>query len=142
MQTIDPTPIEISRFIGNMHDTRMWETITNRKMALPFCDHCNAAVYPPFGSCAGCLRAELPWRTLSGRGKIVSWTRFHRSYLPAYPAPHVVIAVELEEGAIMISNLVGPSPEDDLWIGQHVVMRYLDRHGTVLPVFEIVSAAS
>ncbi|MGI4942873.1 MAG: Zn-ribbon domain-containing OB-fold protein, partial [Janthinobacterium lividum] len=34
---------------------------------------------------------------------LLSWTTFHRQYLPAFPPPHTVVAIRLEEGPIMAS---------------------------------------
>jgi hypothetical protein len=38
------------------------------------------------------------WGDIDGKGRVLSWTTFHRGYLPAYPAPHTVVAVELDAG--------------------------------------------
>jgi uncharacterized OB-fold protein len=42
---------------------------------------------------------------VSGKARLLSWTTFHRQYLPAYPSPTTCVAVELEEGPIMIANV-------------------------------------
>jgi uncharacterized OB-fold protein len=70
---------------------------------------------------------------VSGRGKIVSWVVFHRHYLPAYPPPYNAIAVRLEEGVTMISNLEGAMPENGC-IGRPVRLVYVTMpDGFVLP---------
>ena len=35
----------------------------------------------------------------------MSWARFHRACFPGFPAPYVVVAVELTEGPLMIGDL-------------------------------------
>ncbi len=46
-----------------------------------------------------------------GTGEIVSWVIFHRKYFDDFPPPYNMIAVRLDEGPIVISNLVGPEPD-------------------------------
>ena len=40
---------------------------------------------------------------MAGRGKVLSWTTFHRGYFPEYPAPHTVIVLELDEGPLFVA---------------------------------------
>lgn len=123
--------------VGGLLEDRMWQSIAQRAMQLPYCADCNRAVYPPSSCCPRCMSFELPWRPISGRGRILSWTRFHRTYLPAYPAPHTVIAVALEEGVVMISNLAGPEPSRGEWIGRNVRICYENVGERLLPRFEL-----
>lgn len=123
--------------VSGLLDDRMWESIDNEAMALPFCDACSKAIYPPASCCPSCFGFDLTWKTISGRGKILSWTRFHRSYLPEYPAPYNVIAVQIEEGAVLVSNLAGGEPVDGDWIGKKVRMVYESFSGKMLPRFQL-----
>ncbi|MEI2416529.1 OB-fold domain-containing protein [Orrella sp. JC864] len=126
--------------VGGLLEDRMWRGIDDGRMALPFCQACARAVYPPSGCCPHCLRTELPWRPLSGMGRIVSWTRFHRTYLPEYPAPYTVVAVALAEGPVMVSRLLGPEPANDEWIGLAVRMCYAQfDKGRKLPCFRLAA---
>jgi uncharacterized OB-fold protein len=62
---------------------------------------------------------------------------FHRQYLQAYPAPYNVIAVRLDEGPVMISNLQGDAP-DGSWIGRRVRLVYAEMpDAAVLPRFTL-----
>ena len=66
---------------------------------------------------------------------------FHRQYLPAYPAPYNVVAVRLDEGPLMVSNLEGPVPEGS-WIGRRVRLTYAEMpDGAVLPRFVLEDGA-
>ncbi|HWL28850.1 MAG TPA: OB-fold domain-containing protein [Burkholderiaceae bacterium] len=133
MNTTDRFPAPV----GGLLDDQMWRTIDEKAMALPFCENCSKAIYPPSTCCPFCFKFELPWKKVSGRGKILSWTRFHRSYLPECPAPYNVIAVQLEVGAVLVSNLVGGEPADNCWIGRSVDMVYQDFSGKMLPRFQL-----
>ena len=92
---------------------------------------------PPGPACAECLSTQYAWDAISGRGEILSWAIFHRGYLPGYPPPYNVIAVRLDEGPIMISNLEGPIPAGS-WIGRRVELCYASMpDGIVLPRFRL-----
>ncbi|MGE0717957.1 MAG: Zn-ribbon domain-containing OB-fold protein [Alphaproteobacteria bacterium] len=122
-----------------LYDKPMWESIRGRGMRLQCCRGCGAWRYPPGPICPKCLSLDYDWKPVSGGGKVLSWVVFHRQYLPAYPQPYNVIAVQLDEGPIMISNLEGESP-DGSWIGARVAMTYAeDGSGGVLPRFRLAA---
>lgn len=112
-----------------LHDEPMWASIERRRMQLQECSHCGAVRYPPGPVCAACLCLEHRWAEISGGGEILSWVRFHRQYFDDHPVPYNAIAVRLDEGPIIVSNLVGPEPPGE-WIGRRVKLdyrRHLDR---------------
>jgi uncharacterized OB-fold protein len=112
-----------SRAVISLYDEPMWRSIDAERWQLQQCDQCGQYRYPPGPVCPSCLCMSYTWRPLSGRGTILSWVVFHRQYLPEYPAPYNVVAVQLAEGPIVISNLAGPPPED-AWIGRAVEICY------------------
>jgi len=121
--------------VMGLYDAPMWASIRERRMRLPCCKACGAWQYPPGPGCPACLSTDLEWRAVSGGARIVSWVVLHRQYLPAYPAPYNVIAVRLDEGPLMVSNLEGPTPEGS-WIRRRVRLTYATMpDGAVLPRF-------
>lgn len=94
-----PLPVHHSPY-----DAPMWQSIQDERMKL---QRSPAGVfrYPPGPACPVTLSLESEWVPISGRAKVLSWTVFHKQYLPAYPAPTLVVAVQLEEGPIMVSNM-------------------------------------
>ncbi len=126
-----PTPPPV---LG-LYDRPMWDSIAARRMQLQRCNACGTFQYPPGPGCPSCLSMDLSWVPIAGRGRILSWVVFHRQYLPAYTAPYNAIAVQLDEGPIMISNLEG-TPPDGAWIGHAVHLTYATMpDGVVLPRF-------
>ena len=118
------------------HDAPMWESISDDAMQLQRCSHCGAFRYPPGPVCQQCLSTEYDWTPISGEGRILSWTTFHKQYLPAYPAPHTVVAVALGEGPIMVGH-VARDKVGDLAIDLPVRIVYVDHaDGYRLPMFE------
>lgn len=107
------------------HDAPMWKSIAQDALQLPRCTRCGTFSYPPGPCCPQCLCMALSWQAVSGRGRVLSWITFHREYLPAYPAPHTVVAVQLEEGPIMIGN-VPRSDAAHLTLDAPVEVAYVD----------------
>lgn len=122
--------------ITGLYDEPMWGGFEKRVLLLQECSSCGASRYPPAAVCPKCLAPEHRWAEASGKGTIVSWAIFHRQYLPEYPAPYNVIAVQLEEGPLMASNLEGPPPEGS-WIGRAVVLTWSDSAAGGLPRFRL-----
>jgi uncharacterized protein len=89
------------------YDAPMWDSIASGRMQLQTCGDCHLFRYPPAPICPRCLSLRYHWQDIGGKGRVLSWTTFHRQYLPAYPPPHTVIAVELDEGPIMIGYVAG-----------------------------------
>ena len=116
-------------------DKPFWESIRERALRIQNCRNCGAFRYPPGPTCPDCLSTDHDWIAISGRGEILSWVVFHRGYLPAYPPPYNVIAVRLDEGPTIVSNLEGETPRES-WIGARVSLIYATMpDGAILPRF-------
>jgi len=121
------------RAILSMYDKPLWASIETKHMELQQCDSCAEFRYPPAPGCPNCLSLDYKWKKVSGRGKILSWVVFHKEYLDDYKPPYNVVAVQLDEGPIIISNLSGPEPSGT-WIGKLVEIVYEDgADGETLP---------
>ncbi len=122
-----------SRAVVSLYDEPMWKSIEAGRWALQQCDDCGTHRYPPAPICAKCLSMSYTWKPLSGQGKILSWVVFHRQYFDDYKPPYNVVAVQLAEGPIVISNLVGTEPRGS-WIGRDVAICYeRDAEGGAIP---------
>lgn len=119
------------------YDKPMWESASERAFKLQKCSSCETFRYPPGPACPECLSMDSVWEPVAGRGKIMSWTVFHRKYLPAYPAPHLVVAVMLEEGPIMVANM-DIEARDAMSLDKPVQLIYSEHpDGYVLPRFAL-----
>ena len=93
------------RVLG-LYDRPFWDLLAETgQMHLQCCSGCGAWRYPPGPACPVCLSPDAAWKPVSGGGELLSWVVFHKQYLPAYPAPHLVVAVRLREGPIMVSYM-------------------------------------
>ena len=102
-----PTPDPVTR--------PFWESLKVHAIQLQRCGGCTRFVYYPRPVCPSCLSDDLVWTPVSGRGVVHAFTIPHRHPNPAFGSdvPYVVALVELEEGARMLSNLVGVDPTPD-----------------------------
>jgi hypothetical protein len=125
----------------SIYDRPMWKSIDAGKWQLQQCDDCGAHRYPPGPICDKCLSMDSTWQELSGRGKVLSWVVFHRQYLPDYNPPYNAVAVQLAEGPIVVTNLVGPEPEGG-WIGRDVEICYeADTEDQTIPRVKLILSA-
>jgi len=125
-----------SREVLTLHDRPLWDSIRERRLSLQRCGACGAFRYPPAAACPECLSLDAQWVPVSGRGTILSWVIFHRPYFDDFKPPYNAIAVQLAEGPIMVSNLVGPEPAGS-WIGLAVTLVYEDAPARTLPRFRL-----
>lgn len=90
-----------------------WSACRRHELQVQRCRACGALRFPPALLCPECLSADCEWQRMSGRGKVFSFVVYRRLYNPAFEAdlPYTVAVVELEEGARILSNVVGVPPE-------------------------------
>jgi uncharacterized OB-fold protein len=96
-----------NRTLGGVHD-EFWAWCQKGELRLQRCGGCGQLAWPPVKACEHCGAGQLTWERLSGRGKVVSWCSFERDYYKGImPVPYDDILVELEEGALFVSNPKG-----------------------------------
>ena len=116
-----------------------WENARAQKLSVQKCGACGHAHFPGSPVCPNCLSEDQSWVPVSGKGKLLSWVRFHRAYWDSFRAdlPYLVCLIGLDEGPMLLSNLVGTAP-DDIVIGAtvEVIFEKVDDELT-LPKFRI-----
>lgn len=118
-------------------DARMWDSIAEDRMRIQRCTECGRRRYPPGACCPDCLSTEASWEPITGNATVLSWTTYHRQYLPAYPAPAVIVAAMLEEGEILITN-IDPDEAGELALDRPVRVVYADHpDGYRIPRFTL-----
>lgn len=123
-----PVPSKISQ--------PFWDSCRAERMQLQRCDDCGTYAYYPVYVCPECASRKLSWTSVSGRGTIHTFTVASRSSLEAAEGPLIVALVELEEGAMMVSNIRTSAPER-LEIGDPLRLRYEKISDDItLPMFE------
>ena len=128
------------RTLGPSHD-EFWQYCAAGELRIQRCDSCGHLNWPPVdGACEKCGHDGLTWERLSGRGRLVSWCTFDQSYYgDTMAVPYDAILVELDEGALFISNPKG-FDRTEIEADMPVTVAFLeceDQTGEFrLPVFE------
>jgi uncharacterized protein len=129
-----PIPDEITR--------PFWEAANERRLVVQRCTTCSYYNHPPRNVCDVCLSRELRFESVSGRGRIYTFTIMHQRDVPGFEseAPFINIVVELEEQPmlLMVSNLP-ISERERVRIGAPVMVEFEDRGDSVIvPQFRIL----
>ncbi len=93
---------------------KYWESAREHVLVIQQCQDCGNLMFPPAGVCSSCLSENLGWKKASGKGRVWSFNIFHQVYWASFKeeVPYNVVWVELEEGPMMISKMVGIKNED------------------------------
>ncbi|HTN63313.1 MAG TPA: Zn-ribbon domain-containing OB-fold protein, partial [Devosia sp.] len=112
-----------------------WDSCKAGKMQLQRCGACGTYAFYPVYICPECASRELEWTPVTGKGSIHTYTVATKSSFEI-EGPLIVALVELEEGAMMVSNIVNTAPET-VRIGLPVRVRYEAVSDDItLPMFE------
>lgn len=117
-----------SRPIVGHYDKPMWDAFARGAFVVQQCTACGTTRYPPGPACPECLSCDAVFEEVKGGGEILSWVRFHRPYFSDHLAPYNAVAVRLDEGPIVITNLLGEEPEGS-WIGRRVRFSVVEQNG-------------
>lgn len=95
--------------------TPFWAGLSDHRFLLLRCNQCGAW-YWPFAACNDHPNepffTNLGWTEASGRGSVFTFTRAEWTFDPYFKAPYIYALVELEEGPVMPTNIVGCEPEE------------------------------
>jgi len=116
-----------------------WTAAKQARFVLQHCPACGDTRFPPGPVCPKCLAGEQTWIEASGKGTLESWIDMHRAYWDGYKndLPYRVCLVRLEEGPVVVSNLVDKA--DNLRIGAPVKVVFdTMTEDVTLPKFALV----
>jgi uncharacterized protein len=119
-----------------------WKACHERVFQMQKCDSCHQFVWFPMYMCPHCGNMEMSWTELSGRGTVYSLSLIIDpvSAACAPDGPLTVALVELDEGPVMMTNIIGEGAED-VAIGDRVSLVFQQVSDDVtLPVFERAGA--
>lgn len=125
-----PEPSKISK--------PFWDSCKAEAMEIQCCADCGTYIYYPVYVCPECASRQLEWTRVSGKGSVYTYTVADRSVFDI-DGPVVVALIELEEGAMMTSNIKTDNPAA-VHIGMPVRLAYEPISDEItLPVFEVAS---
>lgn len=125
-----PEPSKISK--------PFWDSCKAEAMEIQRCADCSTYIYYPVYICPECASRKLEWTRVSGKGTVYTYTVAERSVFDI-DGPVVVALIELEEGAMLTSNIKTDDPHA-VHIGMPVKLTYEPVSDEItLPVFEVAS---
>ena len=113
-----------------------WEAAATGVMLLPHCIRCQKKHWHPRAHCPFCGAAELEWQKVSGQGEVHSFSIIRKP-----DAPYVLAYVQLNEGPMLMTNIVDCNPEQ-IRIGMQVKVHFrAEESGRDAPVFSPIGPA-
>jgi uncharacterized OB-fold protein len=121
-----------------------WDGCKQHELRIQFCTSCQKHFFYPRIFCTTCLSDQIEWRTVSGKGTLLTYV------LSARPAPgfenelpYAIAIVKLDEGPHMMSNIVNTAiTPENLKAGMAVEVVFEDVNEKVtLPKFQPAGGA-
>jgi uncharacterized OB-fold protein len=111
-----------------------FEGVAKRQLLVPHCKSCGKPHFYPRYACPSCWGENYDWKPAVGTGTVHSYTTVLANPPSNFVAllPFRIAIIELDEGVRMLSNVVGDEP---LAVGDKVVLEFIEREGSNLPVF-------
>ncbi|QHE87322.1 Zn-ribbon domain-containing OB-fold protein [Hydrogenophaga sp. BPS33] len=114
-----------------------WEASRRGALVLPWCEDCGRSHWHPRPFCPLCGASRLVWRLSTGRGQLYSFSVDRKAAVPV-----VVAYVALDDGPLLMTNIVGTDP-GELQIGQAVQVAFRAApESRMVPVFEVFPQSS
>lgn len=115
--------------LPNVETKPYWTAADQGQLMIKRCKSCGEAHHYPRAYCPQCW-GETDWIQASGRGAVYSFSVMRRAAVP-----FAIAYVALEEGPIMVSNIV-ECDLDALYIGQPVEVCFqATQEGPRIPMF-------
>jgi hypothetical protein len=117
-----------------------WDSLVKGNLSFQHCTCCGHNWLPARSECPQCLEDKWTWQVATGKAKLISWVVYHMAYHPAFAKrlPYAVAVVELEEGARLISNVIGVDDFESLKIDQALHLVIEQEQGLAIPRFKPV----
>ncbi len=120
-----------------------WKAAAQGQLVLPRCKSCVRAFWYPRWHCPNCGGDDLEWMRASGSGRVHTYTVVRQSGDPYFKTkvPFVVAMIELDEGPLLMANVVDCAPAS-VRIGMPVSVAFEPAQADVaIPVFHPAGTA-
>ncbi len=121
--TIRPLPVPVNDALSKP----FWEGTRKHELRMPICNSCSGIFFYPRERCPECLSDDLDWSTVSGLGRLHTYTIIEQSVHPYFlkDIPYVYAMIQLNEGPRIISNIIN-CPLTEIKIDMEVRAVYED----------------
>jgi uncharacterized protein len=100
--------------------TPFWDGAKQGKLMVYKCSNCGTSYWPAI-NCMTCDKPQMEWVEATGKGELYTYTIVHQVNYPGWKdeVPYNVSWIKLDEGPILISNIISCKNED-LYVGMRV----------------------
>lgn len=116
-----------------------WDAARRHELVAFKCLNCGA-FYEQAIDCFACDSPRMDWVKVSGIGQVFTFCIYHQAFHPAWKdnIPYNVAYVKLDEGPLLMTNIVGCANKD-IYIGMPVEVVFQDiTEDVTLPKFKPV----
>ena len=114
-----------------------WDAARRHELVAYKCLNCGA-LYSQAIDCTACEKPRMEWVGVSGRGEVFTFCVYRQPFHPAWQddIPYNVAYVKLDEGPLLMTNIVG-CENKDIYIGMPVEVVFEDvTEEVTLPKFK------
>ena len=119
-----------------------WTALENGELLMPECADCRHRFFPPQPACPNCLGQNIHWKAVVGQAAVKAVTVVHQPPAPGLTVPFALALVELHEGWVLMTHVVGIDPQEvviDMPVQLRIERSGPDHSGAPVPVFGPVS---
>jgi uncharacterized protein len=116
-----------------------WDGARRHQLMAYKCLNCGTFYWPAI-DCMACDNSRMEWAKVSGKGYVYTFVVYHQLYHPGWKPeiPYNVSWIKLDEGAILLSNLV-ECKNEEIYVGMPVEVVFDDiTEEITLPKFKPV----
>ena len=119
-----------------------WTSGADGVLRILRCNNCQFYIHPPSPICPRCLSRDVAPQTVSGRGRVETFTINYQQWIPG-SEPYVVAWVSIDEqpSVRLSANLIDVEP-DDVAVGMEVEVTFEHVEDVYLPLFRATPDAS
>lgn len=118
-----------------------WDGCKQGELLLQRCRDCSTVYFPPRPFCPSCSSRSVETFRASGKGRLYSYIINNRPH-PAWSEPYAIAAVKLDEGPVLMSNIVGcPQTPEALVLDMPLEVTFEKQNDEItLPLFKPAGA--
>ena len=119
-----------------------WTSGADGTLRILRCNNCHFYIHPPSPICPRCLSRDVEPQTVSGRGRVETFTINYQQWIPG-SEPYVVAWVSIDEqpSVRLSANLIDVEA-DDVAVGMEVEVTFEHVEDVYLPLFRATTDAS
>ena len=119
-----------------------WTSGADGVLRILRCNNCHFYIHPPSPICPRCLSRDVEPQTVSGRGRVETFTINYQQWIPG-SEPYVVAWVSIDEqpSVRLSANLIDVEP-DDVAVGMEVEVTFEHVEDVYLPLFRATTDVS